>query len=128
MKAENTARQLAAPKPPPHPGEAVLLRDGKTWIMPAMTLREVDQYDEAMPVILQQSLVPATLDDIARARKTRQEVIRVIHTALVHNYPDLTVEGVAELVDLRNVRPLAQALLALNGFVPEPRPGTGASP
>lgn len=111
MAHEATARRaIAAPKKPLHDGKVVRLRDGNDWIMPPLTLREVDQYDDVF----------VTLNANLLKRENRQQLIRIMHTALVHNYPTLTEEEVADLIDFRNAKTLTAALFDLNGFVSDP--------
>jgi hypothetical protein len=102
-----------------HEGRAITLRDGKEYILPALTFRELDQWSETIGGLLGKNLISD-----APARKQFAEVILV---ALQHNYPALTLDGLYEIIDLRNQKNLLRFLYDLNGFSPEPEPTEAVS-
>ncbi len=54
-------------------------------------------------------------------------IITVIHAALSRNYTELTIEQVAEIVDLKNMGQIIQSVMGISGFVPsgEKKAGSG---
>jgi hypothetical protein len=43
-------------------------------------------------------------------------VTRIVHAALVRNYPDMTKEAVADMLDVGNFQEVINATLAIGGF------------
>lgn len=52
-----------------------------------------------------------------------QAFVRVVHAALARNYPDLTVEQVAKVVDLSNFTALLKAVVSVNALDKAPPAG-----
>lgn len=51
-------------------------------------------------------------------------MVCIVHSALVRNYPDMTEDQVAEIVDLGNAGTIIQAIMGVSGFVQgEKNPG-----
>lgn len=84
---------------------------GKEWVIPALSLGQVRR----LQPILEQ--IPIQADGVLTA-ETIDNSIAVIHAAMSRNYPDITLRDVEEMVDLRNIRPIFQAILGLSGLMP----------
>lgn len=52
-------------------------------------------------------------------------IIHIVHTAMRRNYPNMSIEDLEEGLDMRNLRPVINAVLANSGMTPsgEVRPG-----
>lgn len=52
-------------------------------------------------------------------------VTRIVHAALVRNYPDMTKEAVADMLDVGNFQEVINATLAIGGFKQAGGPPSG---
>jgi hypothetical protein len=80
---------------------------GGEWIVPPLNLRTLEKF---YPVIESWTQPRENALDYLR------EVAEFIHAALVRNYPDLTLDDVKDLVDLKNVQMVIPAILEASGF------------
>jgi len=61
----------------------------------------------------------ASLDKIEGNRPSNEQmqtIFRIVHAAMSRNYPDLTVEEVADMIDLGNYTQILIVVLAISGF------------
>jgi hypothetical protein len=87
-------------------GEAVDL-GGVQYVLPPMSLGSVERFHARIDAYLGKTETqPVGL------------MIDVIHSALLRNYPDLTREQVAEMVDISNVGQVFNKLLMQSGWAP----------
>jgi hypothetical protein len=109
--------------------EGVALRmGGREWIVPPLTL---GQMRRLLPRI-------ARLKDFGAEMGEAEidVIIDLVAAALSRNYPGLTPDKVAELVDLGNAREVMQAILTGSGLTPagerepvaDPPPSNGGWP
>jgi len=91
-------------------GEEVSL-GGTKYTVPALTLGQIRRMKDKIQALA--TLNPMTADD-----GNFNDFLDVVHAALGRNYPDLTREQLVDLIDLRNVKPLMQAIVNASGFVP----------
>jgi hypothetical protein len=89
-------------------GEVVNL-GGKPYTVPALTLRQIKALGGKIQAL--SGLNPLSADEAAL-----DPLLDVAHAALSRNYPDLKREEMDDLVDLRNVLPLVNAILNTSGF------------
>jgi hypothetical protein len=64
------------------------------------------------------------------SRDNMETVLDVVHASLARNYPDMTRDDVADMVDLQNYGEVLAAVLSTSGFRPAPAgtaPGEAAA-
>ena len=86
------------------PGVAVILA-GASLVIPALSLRQIQG--------LQARLAGYTGGMDADSTGL---VLDTVHAALTRNYPDVTLEQVADWVDMRNMRELMDAVMGVSGL------------
>lgn len=82
---------------------------GEQFTVPPMNLKTVRRLLPAFDQIKSGSLNAAALD----------AAVGVIHGALSRNYPDLTADEVADMVDLSNLEGVLSAVLEVSGLTPK---------
>jgi hypothetical protein len=82
---------------------------GEQFTVPPMNLKTVRRLLPAFDQLKSGSLDGAALD----------AAIGVVHGALSRNYPDLTADEVAEMVDLSNLEGVLSAVLEVSGLAPK---------
>ncbi len=92
---------------------------GRDWIVPPLTL---GQLRRLMPQVQRLSALGASM-----GAEELGIVLDVVTSALQRNYPDLTPETLAELIDLGNVRAVLTAILTGSGLKPQ-GDGMGEAP
>lgn len=91
----------------PHDGVPVRLSDGATYLVPPLTLGKLQA--------LQGRLL--ALDRLeAMSMETVSTVVEVTYLALVRNYPAITREEVAELIDVGNMGDVFAAVIDVCGM------------
>jgi hypothetical protein len=68
------------------------------------------------------------LDKLFTAASTKDQVFCIgplLHASLRRNYPDITLEHIKQVVELKDIAPLTQAFAEANGYrqAGEPAPG-----
>lgn len=86
------------------PGVSVILA-GAAFVIPALSLRQIRG--------LQDRLAAYTGGMDASSTEL---VLDTVHAALTRNYPDLTLDQVAEWVDMRNMRELMDAVMGVSAL------------
>lgn len=115
---ETNGHSKYAPVPGKIPGTAVNL-GGHVFIVPPLNLDQVVALKDDLPKLGQGTDLG---DMLANS-------VPVLHASLVRNYPDLTVEELRALLDVGNLRPVCDALIAVNGLKVSPSGETSpASP
>ena len=106
-----------APVPGKIPGRAINL-GGVDFTLPPLNL---DGVRVAQPLFIEFEKVDHVVDSLGMAAK-------ILHVALVRNYPDLTEADVLALLDTGNAIPALAALASLSGFraspLGEPKPAS----
>ncbi|HUC62651.1 MAG TPA: hypothetical protein VMF53_11925 [Alphaproteobacteria bacterium] len=104
----------AARAEPPYDGVPVRLGT-REWIVPALNLRQLRR------------LAPkfALLGSVGAGMGEEQidALVEIAHAALGRNYPTLTEDQVAELIDLANAGTLVKAIVGVSGLTQGPRAG-----
>lgn len=95
------------------PGVKINL-NGKVFLVPALTLPEVRRLAPDLEVVRGIVGVP-TAEQVT-------SLVEVVRSAVVRNYPEVTAQELEEGLDMRNMIPTLQAVMASSGFVEE---GTG---
>jgi uncharacterized protein (DUF433 family) len=88
------------------PGKDIKL-GGETYTVPPLTLGALQRF-QAKLTSYSGSL---SAEDV-------QTVIDVATAALKRNYPDLTAEQVADMIDLGNIQEVFMAVMSVSGLVP----------
>jgi hypothetical protein len=79
---------------------------GEDYVLPPLNMARVKKI---IPLLEKLQTVKTTMEEI-------DIVIEVIHLGLSRNYPDITKEDIAELIDLGNAKEVIEALLLASGF------------
>ncbi len=82
---------------------------GDDYIVPALTIGQVKRLRNDIQNINIAEDGQITEGMISAAAK-------VVHAALSRNYPDVTIEQVEDMIDLRNIRPIIDAVMGISGF------------
>jgi len=110
---------------------------GRDFTVPALNFKGIRAREEDIDRISK----PASDESEAFGADRMGAVCRIVHTALVRNYPDVTLEQVEDWVDLNNVTYVIDAVLGQSGLkknageegsapgeAPSPSTGTGSTP
>lgn len=79
---------------------------GVVYIIPALTLRSVQALQERLTKYTGQLNAESV-----------ELVLDTVHAALARNYPDMTRDAVADMVDLSNMAALMNAVMGVSGLV-----------
>lgn len=90
-------------------GTAITL-GGDKYIVPALTLKQVR-------FSLKDDLAKLQAGDAAAQGESLDAGMRIILAALQRNYPDMTEDKLADLIDLRNFREIIPAVMGISGLV-----------
>lgn len=93
---------------PPYDGVAVRL-GARDWIVPPLNLRQLRRLSPKFALL---GSVGAGMGD-----EQIEALIEIAHASLARNYPDLTPDQVAELIDLANAGALVKAIVGASGLV-----------
>jgi hypothetical protein len=91
------------------PGVSISM-GGNDWVVPPLTM---GQLRRLLPEVRRLAEIGATMGEQEIAT-----LLDVVAAALQRNYPDMTPERVAELVDLGNARDVLAAILTGSGLKP----------
>lgn len=84
---------------------------GKEWIIPALNLSAIKRLrtkiDSLASIAMSVNITDEQIDTF----------VEIIHTALVRNYPDVTIEDVCNMVTFANVTPIISAVMGVSGFI-----------
>jgi hypothetical protein len=83
------------------PGKKFIL-GGVEWEIPALTIKQVKQLEPTL-------LKPDYVND-ALGIEALNAAATLVHTAILRNYPEVTLDQVEEMVDLVNIVPIIQYL------------------
>lgn len=89
-----------------YPGVSIEFGNGQTYVVPAISLRHV--------YALQARLAAYTGKLDAQSIDT---VVETVHCALLRNYPDMTRDEVADMLDMRNMASVMKAVIGQTGLV-----------
>lgn len=79
------------------------------YVIPPLNLRAMR---ELLPQLKGMGATEAAPEDLA-------VIAKVVHAALVRNYPDMTVERVEDMLDITNVQEVMTAVLGASGLSPK---------
>jgi hypothetical protein len=79
---------------------------GTTYVVPALTLRSVQALQDRL------SAYTGSLD-----AESIETVVDTVHAALTRNYPKLSRDDVADMLDLRNMGDVMKAVIGQSGLV-----------
>jgi hypothetical protein len=106
--------------------EPVLNRGGR-WVtmgaeqyrIPALGFRSIIDLQERVEALASMGARPTV--------EQMDTVATIVHAAMKRNYPDITVESVADMLDLENYAEVLDAVLAISGFTKAAAPSGEAS-
>lgn len=97
-----------------------IMMGGKKWTIPPLTLKQIKKFSGTF-----QDLVNLDTSNIpAMATGAVDAAVDIIHAAIVRNYPELTRDELEDLIDLRNLAPVMQAVLGMSGLLGEAGAGS----
>lgn len=99
----------------PYEGEVVKL-GGKEYVVPSLSL---GQTKKLWPEFLNLNKTGVSIESFTSHLDT---MLAIIHAAISRNYPDLTLEAVADLVSVKNAGELMVVVAKQSGFN-ERKPG-----
>lgn len=82
---------------------------GTEYIVPGLSLGQVEQFADKL-----QNLVD---NGDALSKEMIQTVAEVSHAALSRNYPEMSLDMVKEMLDLRNMKEVLDAVMGSSGFI-----------
>lgn len=93
---------------------------GTEYVVPALSLKALKDFskDGTLKILSGMTATPSE-EEVDAA-------IRVIHAAFSRNYP-LTIEAIADMVDMANLKPLTSSIFGASGLV-KVQPGETPSP
>lgn len=91
----------------PFAGAAVTF-GGRDWVVPPLTLGRIQRLAPAF-----QTINDGTGDQLGA-------VVAVLHAALSRNYPELTPDALADLIEIPDVERLTRVVLEVSGLVQAP--------
>lgn len=123
MEEDRKYVQVKPAKPDEADGEWVKLAGRKEYLLPPLNFK-------ALRAMQGDLVALGSVADGNAATLTQEKmdtVIKIVHAALVRNYPDIQVSDVEELVDMANFRQVFSVLLGMSGLVRGPAPGKEGS-
>lgn len=85
---------------------------GREFTLPALNIEQLETYEEDIKKVSEAAVKGVE----AFAKERFAAMARVIHAALTRNYPELAIEEVRNLLDLRSVGPAFQAVMGVSGL------------
>lgn len=104
-------------------GEWVRLAGRKEYLMPALNFKALRGLQDDLQALGNVGEPGAP----ALTKEKMDTVVKIIHSSLVRNYPDVTTEQVEELVDMANFRTVFGVLMGVSGLVRDGGPGKSVS-
>lgn len=92
-------------------GKAINL-GGKEYTVPPLSLGQIRKLQKDIERIGQ--LDAASLDDAAV-----DTMLKVVHAGISRNYSEMTLDELAEIIDLGNLRAVTEAVLGVSGLKKE---------
>jgi len=92
---------------------------GKDWIVPPLTLGAIRRLRPEIEALGPQAEGVAPADAMSQL----DNVLAIVHAALVRNYPDLTIESLADQLELTVLADVVKAVFEVSGLVPSESAG-----
>lgn len=90
--------------------DGVKVRIGRQeFVVPALSVRQVKRFRAVLNTLGRFKTAEPTDDEI-------DGLLEMLHAALSRNYPDVTVDQLADIVDLRNLPEIIGAIVAQTGL------------
>ena len=83
---------------------------GTEFVVPPFPMRILRTHPEWLKSVRELSDIPTP--------EQSEAILGIIHAALARNYPDLTPEGVEDLLDVASMMAALQAVMDVSGMVP----------
>jgi hypothetical protein len=84
---------------------------GKDYVAPPMNLRTLQKFAPQLGAIMSGNGAE-TLENVGA-------IIEVVHACLIRNYPDLTIDDVADMLDVANMKSAIEAVMNITGIEPQ---------
>jgi hypothetical protein len=97
-----------------HPGTSVVM-DGREYIVPALCVKDFRAH---LKTLLTRPVLDASNPDPEVVGKAMGDTIPVLYLAFKRNYPDVTEEQFADMLDLRSYSEVTSAVMAESGVKP----------
>ncbi|MDE2469982.1 MAG: hypothetical protein KGL35_14880 [Bradyrhizobium sp.] len=91
---------------------------GETFQVPALTLEQLETFETDIAAVSETALTEVG----AFAKERLAAMARVVHAALSRNYPELALEDLRRLLDLRNIGPAWAAVMGVSGLMEKDTP------
>lgn len=98
-------------------GENIKIK-GKEYIVPGLSLGQMERFADKIAAVTTGS------DNLNK--EMIQTISEIIHAAMSRNYPEITVEAVKDMLDMRNMKQTFEAVMGASGFKQGTQGGNGA--
>ena len=88
-------------------GETIVIR-GNEYVIPGMSFAQLEANAEDIDKIM-----TAKDEDMMKMLGVTS---KIVHLAMGRNYPDLTLDEVKDMLDMRNMQKIIQAIMGGSGF------------
>lgn len=85
---------------------------GEDFTFPALNFTAIKKFRPQLELMGTMDPAGMTLSD-----EQIDAFLAIIHASLSRNYPEKTIEDVADMIDLANVGRVVEAIMAVSGFV-----------
>ena len=92
-------------------GTAIKIGD-RTFVVPPLNLARIKRLRPDIEALSSMKL------DAMMTDEQIESVVRILHSALSRNYPEITIDEVEDIIDLGNLIPVVQAMMRVSGFEP----------
>lgn len=83
----------------------------REFIVPPLNFRRIRKLSKEIASLADMKVGAAMNDE------QLDTFMAIIHSALTRNYPDLTMDALEDLIDLRNMQEIMKAVMGVSGFV-----------
>ncbi|MBP2638380.1 MAG: putative phage associated protein [Firmicutes bacterium] len=90
-------------------GVALKIR-GREYVIPALSFGQLENLAPELERSTQAAGQTMTKEVI-------QDTIKIFHAAISRNYPEITIDEVKNMIDMRNMKTIMAAIMGASGFV-----------
>lgn len=98
-------------------GEAIRIR-GKEYIVPGLSLGQIERYADKIESI--------SAGSGKLSKEMVEAVIEITHAAISRNYPEIKPEDIKDMLDMRNMKTVLEAVMGASGLIKGAAGGNGA--
>lgn len=84
---------------------------GTDYVVPPLTLGAIKRL---MPKI--EAMATSLAADGKMRPESMDSIVEVVHAALLRNYPDMTLQELEDMLDVKNIADIMQAVLGVSGL------------